>query len=320
MKDKEILKSQFTSYWSYFTIATACKLGIFDYLSNNEANIDLIANRFNLNKLALQKLLDSLVEIEMLVLNYGKYTNSSKSELLTENHPESLKYACLNWFDDHLLAWQHLPETIKTGNSYFENKYKTDYFSYISNDREKLMAYHKAMREYALDDYRNICTVIDFSKHKSVLDVGGGTSVLSAIIKNNNPHVDCINFDLPEVIAMFTNNSIKKISGDFFENIPSVADAIILSRIIHDWNDTKATLILKNCYISLPENGTLYIIENCKDFCENKLSLLSLNMMLMCNSFERSSNEYISLAENCDFSFIEMRKLNELQTIMIFKK
>jgi hypothetical protein len=45
------------------------------------------------------------------------------SEFLTENNPESLKYACLNWSDEHSIAWQHLDFSIKTGKSSFEEIY-----------------------------------------------------------------------------------------------------------------------------------------------------------------------------------------------------
>jgi hypothetical protein len=43
-------------------------------------------------------------------------------------------------------------------------------------------------------------------------------------------------------------------------------------------------------------------------------------MTVMCQSFERTSTAYISLCEAVGFKFIESKKLNELQTILILKK
>ena len=40
----------------------------------------------------------------------------------------------------------------------------------------------------------------------------------------------------------------------------------------------------------------------------------------MCESFERSSYEYIALANESQFKFLEAKRLNELQTVLIFKK
>jgi len=78
--------------------------------------------------------------------------------------------------------------------------------------------------------------------------------------------------------------------------------------------------ILQNCFKSLPQNGTLYVIENCTDKIQTNLSLLSLNMAVMCQSFERSSIEYKKLCEATGFSFQEEKQLSYLQTILIFKK
>jgi hypothetical protein len=125
---------------------------------------------------------------------------------------------------------------------------------------------------------------------------------------------------LPNVIDKVTISSIKKIGGNFFEKIPNQSEAIVLSRVLHDWNDEEANIILKNSFEALPSNGRLYVIENCSDKIKIDLSLLSLNMTAICESYERTSAQYISLCENAGFRFDNETKLNELQTILIFKK
>jgi hypothetical protein len=269
----------------------------------------------------IELLLKGLVSIDFLDRIQDKYVLNNLSILLTDKHPESLKYACLNWSDDHLEAWNALDVSIKTGKSAFENKYGVGYFDYINQDEEKLDYYHKAMFAYAKDDYYNITDVINFNKHKSVMDVGGGYGAAISNIKKELPNLECYLFDLDKVINKCNlDNGVKRIKGDFFIEIPPLAEAILLSRILHDWNDEKANQILNNAYQALPENGYLYIIENCSDKIDVDLSLLSLNMLTMCDSFERSSYEYIALANQYTFKFKEAKKLNELQTILIFTK
>jgi hypothetical protein len=152
------------------------------------------------------------------------------------------------------------------------------------------------------------------------MDVGGGYGAVLENIKAKNPNVECILFDLPKVIDRVTIPNIKKIGGSFFEKIPNKSEVIVLSRILHDWNDEKANIILKNCFETLPNNGALYVIENCSDKIKIDLSLLSLNMTAMCESYERTSDQYISLCEKSGFQFHSETKLYELQTILIFKK
>lgn len=317
MKNK--LKSFFTEHWKYMAVSTACKLNIFDHLQEAKT-AKRLADELSLNEDKLLLLLNALSNAEFLDKNGDYFKRNSLSEFLTENKPESLKYACLNWSDEHLTAWQHLDFSISTGKSSFEEIYGLPFFDYLNEHPEKLHAYHKAMYQYAKDDYNKLPDLIDFSNHKSVMDVGGGYGAVLENIKAKQPSIDCILFDLPKVIEKVTIPSIKKIGGSFFAEIPNQSDAIILSRILHDWNNEKARTILKNCFEALPSYGTLYVIENCTDKIKIDLSLLSLNMTAMCESYERTSAQYISLCEVVGFHLDNETNLNELQTILTFKK
>lgn len=319
METKNQLKSFFTEHWKYIAVSTACKLNLFDHLQEQKTAKQL-AKELSLNEEKLLLLLNALHNADFLGKKADFFKVNSLSEFLTENNSESLKYACLNWSAEHLTAWQNLDFSIKTGKSSFEEIYGKPFFDFLNDHPEKLHAYHKAMYQYAKDDYQTLPDVIDFRKHKSVMDVGGGYGTVLENIKVKHPSVDCNLFDLPKVIEKATIPSIKKIGGSFFEKIPNQSEAIILSRVLHDWNDEKANIILKNCFEALPSNGTLYIIENCLDKIKIDLSLLSLNMTAMCESYERTSIQYISLCENAGFYFENETKLNELQTILIFKK
>jgi C-methyltransferase len=317
MKDK--LKSFFTEHWTYMAVSAACKLNLFDHLKEKKT-VKQLATELSLNEEKLLLLLNALHNADFLDKNADFFKINSMSEILIENNPESLKYACMNWSAEHLTAWQNLDFSIKTGNSSFEEIYKKPFFDFLNDNPEKLHAYHKAMYQYAIDDYKTLTDVIDFRKHKSVMDVGGGYGAVLENIKAKNPSIECILFDLPKVIEKVSIPNIKLIGGSFFDKIPCQPEAIVLSRVLHDWNDDKTNIILKNCFETLPYNGTLYVIENCSDKIKIDLSLLSLNMTAMCESYERTSIQYILLCENVGFQFDCETKLNELQTILILKK
>jgi O-methyltransferase domain len=63
----------------------------------------------------------------------------------------------------------------------------------------------------------------------------------------SHPHLKGILFDLPEIMATVNlDANIQPISGNFFESVPSGGDAYLLRWIIHDWDDEKSLMILKN--------------------------------------------------------------------------
>lgn len=313
------LKTLFTAHWKYMALATACKLDLFDALVVPKT-ADEVSQSLHLSQHHVSLLLSALQHERFLNCSNGTYSLNDYSELLTGHHPESLKYACQNWTNEHMAAWNGLDYTIKTGQSYFEELYGTAFFNYLNQHPEKLQAYHKAMYEYARDDYQNLPELIDFSKHRSVIDIGGGYGAAIALIQQKHPKVECKLFDLPQVVEQARLQTIRCIEGDFFDKIQDTSDAVLLSRILHDWRDEEAILILKNCMEVLPAGGTLYLIENCSDLVKTDLSLLSLNMSVMCDSYERSSYEYIALCNRASLNFREMIPLNALQTILIFDK
>jgi C-methyltransferase len=318
---KNDLKSMFTEHWKYLAVNAACKLELFDKISDGQNAIEKLCITNGWDNRTLMHLVNFLEQDGFL--NYKTNHTISlteKGELLKENNPNGLHYACLNWAEEHLNAWQQLIYSIETGGSAFEQMHEKPFFDYLNENPAKLNLYHKAMYEYARDDYHALPDILDFGVHTSIMDVGGGYGAAISMIQQKYTNTKCYLFDLESVVKEVDNNTIEKISGDFFCTIPDVAETLILSRVLHDWDDEKALLILGNCNQALPENGILYVIENCSDKIQTNLSLLSLNMTLMCQSVERSSKDYINLCGKSGFTFQSEKQLNQLQTILIFKK
>lgn len=317
---KNELKSMFTEHWKYLAVNAACELNIFDKIFEGQNSLVKLIESNNWNLQTLKNLLDFLLNDGYLNLKDEIYSLTETGNLLREENSNGLYYACLNWSGEHLHSWLNLKYSIETGKSSFEQIYQKPYFEYLSDNPEKLMNYHKAMFQYAMDDYKELPSIIDFSIHNSIMDVGGGYGAAISLIEKKYPNIRCFLFDLDKVIEQVKYENIEAIGGNFFEVIPICSDAIILSRVLHDWDDQKAILILHNCYKALSSDGTLYVIENCTDQIQINLSLLSLNMTAMCQSYERSSMEYNNICEAVGLNFKEIKQLNKLQTILIFKK
>lgn len=317
---KEELKNTFTSYWEYLALQTACKKNVFDLIQSGKNTITALLKSGKFNRAVIIDLITALEQAKTLNIIDDKIVLTKRGEILTENNSNSLKYACIHWGEEHMTAWQNLEYTLTTGQPAFKHIFDKPFFEYLSDDKNKIKNYHKAMNEYARDDYQNICEQHDFSIHKSIIDIGGSLGALIKIISKNNSNLKCFLFDRPEVINLIKNNEFETIEGDFFECIPNTSEAIIMSRVIHDWNNEKAQIILHNAHKALPENGTLYLVENLTDKIKDKAALLSLNMLLITESYERSLSEYKSLLTKCNFLFTDFKKINKFQYLIIAKK
>ncbi len=320
MSIKSELKSTFTSYWKYMALRSACILNIFDEIQNGNNSIEKLMLKINASEIPLETLLSFLIENKNIFEKKKKYFLLEKGKFLTKNHPETLKESCILWGGEHLNAWQNLSFTIQKNKPAFENIFKSSFFDYLKNDNEKLYNYQYAMAEYARDDYKNITDIIDFSKFDKIADIGGSKGVLIKNIAKKFPKKNCILLDLPEVTNLIKKkpDNLKIISESFFEDFNFKADAIILSRVLHDWNNEKAKIIIQNCIKALNYDGRIFIIEIMND--EIKANLLSINMMLMTESYERTFEEYNLLLEKFNFKIELNLILNKLQTILICKK
>lgn len=109
--------------------------------------------------------------------------------------------------------------------------------------------------------------IFDFSKHRKMMDIGGGSGVYAIQVVKDNPNMTAIVLEL-EPVCQVADQYIKqfKLQGkismkplDFFkEEFPKDCDVAFLSHIIHDYDEEKCRLLLKNVYDSLPnDNGVI---------------------------------------------------------------
>jgi ubiquinone/menaquinone biosynthesis C-methylase UbiE len=316
---KSQLKSLFTQYWAFLAVRAAAKIGVFDQLEKQNLSLDKLAEVCAVQPQVLAHLLAFLVEQRLIKKTINNnYRLRASGRLLCESSPHSLKNACLLWGEEHLTVWQALPLTLANGAPAFEQLFGQPFFEYLTDKPAKLRNYQLAMRDYARDDYQNIGKIHDFSPHEVIVDIGGGMGALLANIAKSCPKSRCVLFDLPEVAALSQPENIEIIAGDFFAPLPFAANAIILARVLHDWDDEKAAAILHNCRRVLHKGGRLYICEIMNERVE--AHTLSLNMLLMCKSYERSTRQYEQLLAAAGFAIEKQKTINTLQTMLICKK
>jgi len=88
------------------------------------------------------------------------------------------------------------------------------------------------------------------------------------------------------------------LAGDFFLHVPRGADCYVLANVPHDWEDQRATTILRNCRHAMARGGRVLIVERLipEEPGDAVPTLLSdLNMLVITGGQERTNAEYASL-------------------------
>ncbi len=109
---------------------------------------------------------------------------------------------------------------------------------------------------------------VDLSDARTLLDVGGGTGIYSVHLLKRFPQLQAIVLDRPEVLKVAEEfaqqyavaDRMELSPGDMFDDaaLPG-ADVVLLSNILHDWDEPECQTLVNRCAASLPPGGRLLI-------------------------------------------------------------
>ncbi len=321
------LMGMLVGYWKTQIIRSIVELGILDMIKKGYNDYDSLLKASQLPAPSLKMIVQVLKIWDFIDERDYLYELKYLGNLLTEDHPKSLKYAALMWGDEHYQTMSKLTGALKTYKPQFEKNFGQPIFEYFNTNKEKGEIFNKAMKSYALD-YDDLIKTYDFSSTKVILDIGGGTGSLLNKILAKNEHIEKgVLFELPSVIENAqkciinkpTRKRIQFISGNFFEEIPIKADTIILSRVLHDWNDIEAFKILKNARNALKQNGKLLILETIVPVNPKYDIGITLNFNLLVNvgGKERTHQEFMYLLKNTGFKINSIKRSKGIISMII---
>ncbi|GAU37950.1 hypothetical protein TSUD_269650 [Trifolium subterraneum] len=192
-----------------------------------------------------------------------------------------------------------------TGETFFDFLNK-DSETYILSMFQGFMAADSQMMKFALKDCNHV-----FEGLESLVDVAGGTGVVSKLILEAFPNIKCTVLDQPQVVANLSGTqNLNFVCGDMFKFIPP-ADAVLLKWVLHDWNDELCLKILKNCKEAISgkgKKGKIIIIDISIDETSEDRELTELQlhfdlvMMTLHNGKERNKKEWIKLIYDAGFT------------------
>jgi 2-polyprenyl-3-methyl-5-hydroxy-6-metoxy-1,4-benzoquinol methylase len=215
-----------------------------------------------------------------------------------------------------------LPDALRTGQPQNETKHGgKNIFDELYADPEKLESFLHAMTGLSRINFEALAEKFDFSRYRSLCDVGGATELLCIEVAKKHPHIECITFDLPPVepvakkhiIAAGLADRIRTATGDFFRDSLPKANVITMGMILHDWNLEKKMKLIRAAYHALPPGGPLVAVEALIDNArrENVFGLLmSLNMLIeFGDAFDYSAADFKKWCREIGFKRFEVLHL-----------
>jgi hypothetical protein len=142
---------------------------------------------------------------------------------------------------------------------------------------------------------------LNWSKTRKVCDVGGGTGSALEVLLRAHPLLEATLYDLPEVVEK-TRLALRSgplsprceiVGGSFFDSIPAGADRYLMLRVINEWDDSHAHMILRAVVDAMPPDAQILVVEHVlPNKPRNDLTVVSDFLKLALIGRERTASEY----------------------------
>jgi acetylserotonin N-methyltransferase len=299
------------------TMFAAVSLGIFDLLAEGRKTTAELARAVSANAGALERLLDGCAGLGLLEKNAEGYANLPVAQAWLRRGSDHTLAGYILYSDQALYPmWAHLEEAVREASPRWTQTFGSaaDIFAHFYRTDEAMRDFLLGMHGFGLVSSPRVAAAFDLSSFHRLVDLGGGTGHLAAEVQKQWPRVACAVFDLPRVIAVAREfraregGQLEYIAGDFFADPLPPADLYAMGRILHDWSDEKALLLLSRMRAALPPGGGVLIAEILLD--EDRGGpvsglMQSLNMLVCTEGRERTLSEYEALLRAA--GFIEVR-------------
>ncbi|TPK66322.1 ubiquinone/menaquinone biosynthesis protein [Mesorhizobium sp. B2-4-19] len=200
------------------------------------------------------------------------------------------------------LAFEQLLHSVRTGKPAFDKVFGSPRFDWLSQHPEQAALFQHAMVALSQGNNEDVADAYDFKQFTRVVDVGGGHGQLLSAILARNPHLNGVLFDLHSGVAAARQSAggdlprTEFVAGDFFERIPA-GDVYVIKKVVHDWDDGHAAVILRNCRKAMLPNGKVLVAETLVPPGDepNQIKGIDVVMLAVTGGLERTKAQFAGL-------------------------
>ncbi|HTZ32363.1 MAG TPA: methyltransferase [Methylomirabilota bacterium] len=296
-------------------IVAAERLQIFRVLHGKRMRGEELGRKLVIHKAYRGAVLDSLAGLGLLQKTKGKYRNTRLAEkyfIEARSIYWTRQYSkeCAEAYE----ALRKMEKTLATGRQSGElrARKKLTYTEAMAKDRRRAEDFTQMLFHFHQKDAQALARRLDLSKHRAVLDVGGGSGVMSIALAKKNPGLRACVLDLANVCRVARGNirraglsgHIRTLAGDIRDRLPGGFDVVMFCDI-----GPVSKRLLGNAYEALPHGGMVVAVD--RYLSEDRTKPLDRVMaQLAGSSFPRATRrEMVGALESCGFRAVKARRV-----------
>lgn len=308
-----------SGYIASAALYVATTLNVADHLASGPKTMAELARATGANE-------DALYRILRLLASLGVFAETSQrtfglmpaAELLRTGVPGSLRGMAVFLPDPfHFRVYAHTLDAVMTGTPAAETALGMPVFEYLAKNPDYSKVFNDAMTTLSAPVAAAALEAYDFSGIGLLVDVAGGHGEVLLSILKQQPATRGVLADVghvvlgarPRIAGAGLADRCEAVECDFFKAVPEGGDVYLMKHIIHDWDDARATIILKNIHRAMGAGrGKLLLLESViSSGPEPDLGkFIDIEMLAMPGGRERSEGEFRALLEGAGFTLTKI--------------
>jgi predicted O-methyltransferase YrrM len=298
-------------------IVAAERLQVFRKLHGKRMSAAAICRALKIHKFYCDTFLNSLVSLGFLRKSGDTYWNTRFGEkyFIEERSiywTRQYSKECVQAYE----ALMVLEQELASGRSPASIKgLKTpSYTEAMQKDRRRAEDFTQMLFHFHQDDARALAECLDLSKRRVLLDVGGGSGVMSIAVAKKNRHLRACVLDIAAVCKIAAKNiqraglskRIDTQTGDIRRSLPTGYDVIMFCDI-----GPLSMQLLRNAYKSLPPGGLVVAVDRYLSD-DGTQPLDRLVAQFVGSSFPQATrSDMVAAVRSCGFRSVQKRNVHK---------
>ena len=303
-----------TGYMASSSLYVALSLNIPDLLADGPKSTSDLARATGATEGALYRILRLLASLGIFeAVGADQFRLTPASELLRKDVPGSLRGLAFFLPDPmHFRIYANLSHSVMTGEPAADKTVGMPLFEYFAKHPEYSEIFNDAMTSFSAPVAGVAVEAYDFSRYGSIVDVAGGHGEVLMTILRACPKVKGVLAEVghvvegarPRIAKAGLADRCEAVECDFFKAVPEGGDAYVMKHIIHDWDDERASIILKNIAKAMGDKrGAVILLESVvPSGPEPDLGkFIDIEMLAFPGGRERTAEEFRALFDRSGF-------------------
>ena len=252
-------------------LGVAAELKIPDLLRDGAKGLQELSAATRTHPTAMERLMRLLVQMGVVAEDRaGEFVCTALGRHLQADVPCSLRnYTRLTNLETVLHVVARLGQSVQTADSQFTALHGKGFYEALQHMPVEAAIFNGAMQEISEQDIIAMREFYDFSRCRSVVDVGGGQGHLLAALLDDNRKMHGVLLDVPGVIAgvdktlqrHVAGKRCQVVGGDFLKAVPPGGDLYVLKRILSHCSEAQARALLTNIRSATAPQGRLLLAD-----------------------------------------------------------